>query len=632
MPVYEIEHPKTKQKIRLEGDGVPSDADIKEAFARIPTTYTPAETERLRRDFVANTGTAKTRIKDAANQAFNPTAKIAAADGVGDFAGRVLPQSITQLPGKVVLGAYEAIKGQTDPLVNSLASLKPTGELPGQQMQKNALNTLHGAAEATAAPVGLMGAERFKEAWLTDPAMSALAVAPVGYMGLKGAKAAKGGVAKALGTPEDLARSALKPYIGESAARQKQVTKGLKTAVEDPNASARMPKFMERNLKEMEEIAGRQDVFLNEKGNPMAPIGSIRDALKGTVNNALDTPGTAEAATAAAEKVLADIINHPAYDAATDSIPLNTVQTMKRNIWKKLREKGTFNSDSVPGLQDAMWDAAGGMNDIINKHVPEMAAENARYGELANVNKLLKRATDRHANNNIIPLRSLIMLVRGDVKGFSAATATWALDHPTFKLYIAQRMAKGGKKPSAKQVDATVEAIKTELVQREQTVLDSENVPQGSRSNLGDTIPGGYQREYGWEGKQPVQAVENPEVLPGRQSSQVPTIPGVSGRVVSQQEAMAPKSKVKPVVGPLVFDPSTGRMISRKQPDMPVNTGNLGRETTTVPKPSAQPVKSGTKTWREFLSANMGAAMKSEGGHAGAIRKLAKEWNELKKK
>jgi hypothetical protein len=81
-----------------------------------------------------------------------------------------------------------------------------------------------------------------------------------------------------------------------------------------------------------------------------------------------------------------------------------------------------------------------------------------------------------------------------------------------------------------------------------------------------------------------------------------------------------------------VLDPSTGMMISRKQPDMPVNTGNLGRETTTVPKPSAQPVKSGTKTWREFLSANMGAAMKSEGGHAGAIRKLAKEWNELKKK
>lgn len=35
MPVYEIEHPKTGQKIRLEGDGVPTDADIREAFASV---------------------------------------------------------------------------------------------------------------------------------------------------------------------------------------------------------------------------------------------------------------------------------------------------------------------------------------------------------------------------------------------------------------------------------------------------------------------------------------------------------------------------------------------------------------------------------------------------------------------
>lgn len=80
MPVYEIEHPKTGQKIRLEGDGVPSDADIREAFAsvavqspnRIVTgnlNASPAESERMRREFVQKEGTAGTRIKEGAKVA-----------------------------------------------------------------------------------------------------------------------------------------------------------------------------------------------------------------------------------------------------------------------------------------------------------------------------------------------------------------------------------------------------------------------------------------------------------------------------------------------------------------------------------------------------------------------------------
>lgn len=42
MPVYEIEHPTTGQKIRLEGNGVPSDADIREAFNSV--SKQPAQT------------------------------------------------------------------------------------------------------------------------------------------------------------------------------------------------------------------------------------------------------------------------------------------------------------------------------------------------------------------------------------------------------------------------------------------------------------------------------------------------------------------------------------------------------------------------------------------------------------
>ena len=50
------------------------------------------------------------------------------------------------------------------------------------------------------------------------------------------------------------------------------------------------------------------------------------------------------------------------------------------------------------------------------------------------------------------------------------------------------------------------------------------------------------------------------------------------------------------------------------------------------PKQPTVPAKSATSmTWKDFLSANMGAYMKSEGGHGAAIRKLAKEWKELKR-
>jgi hypothetical protein len=74
MAIYDIEHPRTGQKITLEGDGVPTDADISEAFALIgkqPKVVTagnpdasPAETERMRREFVAKTAKPETQIKE----------------------------------------------------------------------------------------------------------------------------------------------------------------------------------------------------------------------------------------------------------------------------------------------------------------------------------------------------------------------------------------------------------------------------------------------------------------------------------------------------------------------------------------------------------------------------------------
>jgi len=124
----------------------------------------------------------------------------------------------------------------------------------------------------------------------------------------------------------------------------------------------------------------------------------------------------------------------------------DTIQTMKKNTWRYLREKGAFNRDGNPALNDAMWGAADGMAKIVNDVIPEMAGENLRYGEIANLNKMLTRSVNRIANNNLISLHSAMQLIRMDYKGFGMALALKTIDHPTFKMYLAQKMAKAQKR------------------------------------------------------------------------------------------------------------------------------------------------------------------------------------------
>jgi len=356
---------------------------------------------------------------------------------------------------------------------------------------KFAKDTIKGIA----APTGLadlasgdMSFPEARNAWENNFLGSAM----VGY----GAGLAKGAasladlgkttVAKALPDtlPARLTRSALKPYIGESAARNAQTAKGIETFLTDKNASPRLSKFFDTNMQEMQDIVGRQNIYLDEKGNTRASVAPIEQQLETFINDARETPGTADAAVSAAEKVLNDIKSHPDYRAADNSLSTETLQSMKTNTWNHLRKKNAFNSDANPVLNDAMWEAATGMNEIITKVIPEMAGENARYGELANVNKLVKRAIDRHANNNIIPLRALIQLVRGDAAGFASAASMWAFDHPTFKSYIAQRLAKAQGRPATNiQIEHAIDEIKAD-------------------------------------------PMFNPEVLPGKQSSQMDVIPG----------------------------------------------------------------------------------------------------------
>jgi hypothetical protein len=349
-----------------------------------------------------------------------------------------------------------------------------------------------------------------------------------------------------------MARSALKPYNGDLVARQKAVTKGVDTFLNDSNATASPKKFLRNNVAEMENITGEQNALLDEKGHVRADIGPIEQRLNDFVNEARSTPGTSEAAVQAAEKVLADIKNHPDYNPTDNTVGTAAAQEMKKNIWRYLREKGAFSKDAQPALNDAMWSAADGMAQIVSDVIPEMKTGNARYGELANLNKILVRSVNRIANNNLISLHSGMQLIRGDFKGLMQAAILKTIDHPTFKSYLAQQMAKArGGGVSTAEVNAALDTIKSEIVKRDQTVLDSENVQAPSRSNLGDAIPGGYQQIYGWDGKGPQQGqVLNPEQLPSRQSSQMPVVSGQPGRTVPQVESMT--KRVPPNYNPEV--------------------------------------------------------------------------------
>lgn len=376
-------------------------------------------------------------------------------------------------------------------------------------------------------------------------------------------------------TPKSLARSALKPYIGDVVAKQKMTDAGIETFLHDKNAVAIPEKFLSKNVAEMEEIVGRQNVMLDNKGHIRANIAPIEQYLNDFINESRLTPGTADASVMAAEKVLNDIYSHPDYKVVdgVGTIGTATAQTMKKNIWRYLREKGAFSRDGNPTLNDAMWSAADGLAKMVNEVIPEMAAENARYGEIANLNKMLTRSVNRIANNNVVSLHTAMQLIRGDLKGFGMAVMMKTIDHPTFKSYLAQQMAKAKGRPvKMSEVNNAVAAIKASptfnpevlpgrqssqmdaipgsealgleqggfayppTVQRPQTVMNPEALPpQGA--GVGDQLRMGSNMSME-SGAMPKRGpyVANPERVPGRQSSEMDIIP--SNRLSSLKDKL----------------------------------------------------------------------------------------------
>lgn len=108
------------------------------------------------------------------------------ATGVIDWVKRVVPESAYRTAVGVAKFPYELAKQVTDPLAHgfqrAISGEQDTPENVGQvgkELAGNAYNTLQGLAEFTGKPLGVYGWDALKNAWLADPAASALGIAPL---------------------------------------------------------------------------------------------------------------------------------------------------------------------------------------------------------------------------------------------------------------------------------------------------------------------------------------------------------------------------------------------------------------------------------------------------------------------
>lgn len=162
MPSYTVENPATGQKITLTGDGIPTDADIREAFASVAKSHTiqgkpdasAAETKAARDKWIADQGTIGTRIKQGAKDAVTavmpyvrPVVEGLGA-GAGGIAGGVLGAGaggIGAIPGGVAGAAlgYGGAKSAMD-LVDKSVGNAPM-ETPRQLLSTTAGDLATGA-------------------------------------------------------------------------------------------------------------------------------------------------------------------------------------------------------------------------------------------------------------------------------------------------------------------------------------------------------------------------------------------------------------------------------------------------------------------------------------------------------
>lgn len=369
-----------------------------------PFSYSPGETDTMRRDFVANEGS----LVDIAKEYVRPTP---AAENTKDFFTRVLPESAAKLIPRVGMAAYNAVKGQTDPLISGIAN-GPT-DIPHEANVglSNAGNTVVGIAQTIAAPAGVMGLEKAKEAWATDPVGSALAVAPV----------VKGGLSR---LAEVSPLETIAKVSGDAANKLTDMTlkqpTTLKPSVRAQNLDTAHEGGFLPNSKGVDSL---NSAIANTESRLAEGIANGDAAqVKGTLQKAIENVESLREKADRSSDPLANnklidaeverLKNHPLLDE-NGQIDIGTLQKMKVEQGREIQP--TFGQEKPAQFQNGIDKARiRGMKEELETTLdgafPELAATNKQLGAYYDLKKSLGRAANRISNNQgigiALPIKS----------------------------------------------------------------------------------------------------------------------------------------------------------------------------------------------------------------------------------
>ena len=245
--------------------------------------------------------------------------------------------------------------------------------------------------------------------------------------------------------PEKLAQSALKPRISDTSANVRNRKNVIQSWLSDPNAKLGMNDFVDKNLNEMSDLIGKQNMALDSKGDVRINLDAFDSAVKNLADETPTSLVSGDALKQSVGSVIDNLRKDSDYRAEDNTISARKTNDIKKQVWEDLRGKNSFNNDYHPAMVEAAWKGAGALNKLINEVIPELGETNKRYGDLASLNKQMIRALQRQGNTNVIPLRALIQFAGGDVTGMIKGAAFWIMDEPFFKAAIARKLYKARK-------------------------------------------------------------------------------------------------------------------------------------------------------------------------------------------
>lgn len=335
----------------------------------------------------------------------------------------------------------------------------------------------------------------------------------------------------------------------------------------------------------------------------MQPVEGIRAQAS---NQAFPNKANAQINSTVNEFANNPAIKKPSFDAVNSAtpteIPLAQAQKFKQSINTELNDfyEAMNKSPDKASYLARQWIAktkakiGDGLRAEISEIFPEVKALNQREGALLGLNKSLERAVNRIGQRDVVSLKFLQALMYSP----KMAIAEFILNNPNIQsnLAIALRQARrkvnGVEKPTLNPTD-TPYTPKPVMNQADATK---------QRMPLNTPLPE-PQMVYDATLRQMVPVNMN------RSNQRVPLNKGQS----TQSE--------------MVYDPTLRQMVPRALNQMGRNPIRKLSDLQASPITIKQ---ANVPTWKEFTKSKMGQYMKSEGSHAGAMKRLSEEYKKLK--